>query len=98
MKTKVTILLFLALTLLTLAASAAYAAGSGYQLLRWTADSGGGYSQAEGYILRGTIGQPDTGHMSAGDYRLSSGYWAGGAPGDVPPPPGFNIYLPSVTR
>ncbi len=96
MKTKVTTLLFLALTLLTLVASAAYAAGSGYQLLRWTVDSGGGYSSAEGYVLRSTIGQPDTGHMYAGEYRLSIGYWTG--PGSAGAPPGFHIYLPSVTR
>lgn len=44
----------------------------------WYTIDGGGCVSAEGdYELVGTIGQPDAGVMSGGDFVLSSGFWAG---------------------
>lgn len=50
----------------------------GYDLSWWTVD-GGGYTFSQGgvYQLGGTIGQPDAGVMSGGDYTLSGGFWGG---------------------
>lgn len=54
----------------------------------WTVDGGGGSSTADsaksgagestgqgGLLLRGTIGQADSGTMTGGPYVLSGGYW-----------------------
>ncbi|MEA3339117.1 MAG: hypothetical protein U9R15_04040 [Chloroflexota bacterium] len=42
---------------------------------------GGGhaFSTGDGYILGGTIGQPDAGVMAGGPYILQGGFWPGGA-------------------
>jgi len=49
-----------------------------YQISWWTAD-GGGYMFSTGgtYGLGGTIGQPDAGVMTAGQYKVQGGFWAG---------------------
>jgi hypothetical protein len=49
-----------------------------YDLTWWTVDGGGAtFSQGGDYSLGGTIGQPDAGAMSGGDYTLSGGFWGG---------------------
>jgi len=48
----------------------------GYSLDWWTADSGGGTSQAGGYSLSGTVGQAEPGALHGGDYALAGGFWA----------------------
>jgi len=47
--------------------------------LTWSTVDGGGYtfSTGGGYQLGGTIGQPDAGTLSGGDYTLSGGFWGG---------------------
>lgn len=78
-----------------LLATVALAAPGGYSLTWWTVDGGGGQSSAaSGYILSGTIGQPDAGAMSGGGYNLYGGFWAGG----VVTAPGYEIFLPLVLR
>lgn len=55
--------------------------------LDWhTVDSGGGTSTGGAFTLSGTIGQPDTGDMTGGDFALSGGFWPGAAsvPGTPP--------------
>lgn len=47
-----------------------------YRIVRSTID-GGGISSGGEYILRGTIGQPDAGVMSGGQYELLGGFWPG---------------------
>ncbi len=42
----------------------------------WTVDGGGGTSSGGGFVLAGTIGQPDAGRMTGGDYALEGGFWA----------------------
>ena len=48
-----------------------------YQITWFTIDGGGGRSSSAGdtYTLEGTIGQPDAGLMSGGDYVLAGGFW-----------------------
>lgn len=51
-------------------------------------DSGGAYT------LGGTLGQPDAGLMTGGDYALGGGFWGGGATAVAK----HKIYLPLVQR
>ena len=79
---KPTIILRLACLLaLMLALSAAALAQSGYSAAWWTIDGGGASSGGAGYLLGGTIGQPDAGTLVGGGYTLAGGFWgrAGGA-------------------
>ena len=48
-----------------------------YEISWGTIDAGGGRSAGGGFVLVGTIGQPDTGQSSGGDFVLSSGFWPG---------------------
>ncbi len=41
----------------------------------WTIDGGGGTSTNAQYSLTGTIGQPDAGATSGGNYTLQGGFW-----------------------
>jgi hypothetical protein len=44
--------------------------------LNWsTVDGGGGTSTGGVYTVSGTIGQPDTGAMSGGNYSVQGGFW-----------------------
>jgi len=56
----------------------ASAANAGYNISWHTIDGGGGRSSGGSYVLTGTIGQPDAGAMSGGDYELLGGFWPGG--------------------
>ena len=72
-------------------------AQEGYTLDWWTVDGGGATSSSTtGYALGGTIGQPDAGQLSGGDYVLGGGFWGGG------PLSGgsgaYEVYLPLVLR
>lgn len=61
------------LAVMTLAASFA----QGQFTLDWsTIDGGGGTSTGGVYTVRGTIGQPDAGAMSGGNYSLTGGFWS----------------------
>jgi hypothetical protein len=70
---KPTTLLLVPVLLLLLTAAAA--AQDGYSITRWTVDGGGASSQAAGYDLTGTIGQPDVGTLAEGGYTLAGGFW-----------------------
>lgn len=67
-----------ALVLLLLSGIALGQTDGGYDL-SWSTIDGGGwtFSEGGGYKLGGTIGQPDAGQMSDGDYTLSGGFWGG---------------------
>lgn len=61
------------LAVMTLAASFA----QGQFTLDWsTIDGGGGTSTGGVYAVRGTIGQPEAGAMSGGNYSLTGGFWS----------------------
>jgi hypothetical protein len=61
-----------------------------YALTWWTVDGGGGTSSGDGYTLSGTIGQPDAGILSGGNYILSGGFWGNGSQ--------HFIHLPLILR
>lgn len=46
----------------------------------YTVDGGGGTSSGGGFVLEGTIGQPDAGTMSGGTFELTGGFWAAATP------------------
>jgi hypothetical protein len=69
---------FAALT--ALLAASTLIAGSTYDLSWYTIDGGGGTSTGGSFVVRGTIGQPDAGVMSGGNFELRGGFWAGGGP------------------
>lgn len=63
--------------------------------LSWHTVNGGGASSRGGpYVLAATIGQPDAGAMSGGEFALQGGFWAAGSPGQSQ----FKLYLPTVAR
>src|SRR6266705_3482721 len=41
----------------------------------FTSDGGGGTSTGGVFSVSGTIGQPDAGHMSGGNFTLDGGFW-----------------------
>lgn len=56
------------------------ASGAPQYSVDWhTIDGGGGTSAGGGFMLAGTVGQPDAGEMSGGNYVLVGGFWGGGA-------------------
>jgi hypothetical protein len=84
------VILLLLLALPTLAQS-----GGDYDLSWNTVDGGGGtFSSGGSYILGGSIGQPDAGVMTGGDYTLGGGFWGGGALTEG----GYEVYLPLILR
>jgi hypothetical protein len=64
-----------------------------YSLDWFTLDDGSATSAGSGYSLTGTIGQPDAGAMTGGNYALAGGFWglyslpdeSSGIEGDVSP-------------
>jgi hypothetical protein len=46
-----------------------------YSIDWFTIDGGGGTSTSGVYSVSGTIGQPDAGHMSGGNFTLDGGFW-----------------------
>jgi hypothetical protein len=88
------IALSLALLCALLVAGAVLATPQAFDLPWWTVDGGGGTSAGGAYSLSGTIGQPDAGLMSGGDYTLGGGFWGGG---ELQAAQSF-VYLPITTR
>ena len=57
----------------------------------FTVDGGGGTSTGGFFSVSGTIGQPDAGHMSGGNYSLDGGFWGIIAAVQTPGAPLLNI-------
>jgi hypothetical protein len=71
--------------------------GEGYDLTWNTVDNGGAsFSTGDGYQLGGTIGQPDAGVLSGGDYTFVGGFWGGVGP--VSAALEHAVYLPCLLR
>ncbi len=51
----------------------------------YTIDGGGGFSAGGDFELEGTIGQPDAGALTGGDFALTGGFWAVTTPGNLCP-------------
>jgi hypothetical protein len=49
--------------------------GQGYSIDWSTVDGGGGTSTGGVYTVSSTIGQPDAGRMSGGNFTLDGGFW-----------------------
>ena len=52
-------------------------ANAQYAIDWFTIDGGGGASSSGSLTLSGTIGQPDAGTLSGGNYTLQGGFWPG---------------------
>jgi hypothetical protein len=68
---------FFASSLLLLALAGVNAGAQNYRIDWYTIDGGGGTSSGGPYTLSGTIGQPDAGRLSGGNFVLDGGFWAG---------------------
>ena len=55
----------------------ASALAQSYSIDWWTVDGGGGTSTGGVYMVSGTIGQPDAGVMSGGNFTVQGGFWPG---------------------
>jgi hypothetical protein len=65
-----------ALALACLFSATGFAGAQDYTIDWFTIDGGGGTSSGGAYTISGTIGQPDAGAMSGGQYSLIGGYWS----------------------
>jgi hypothetical protein len=79
------------LTALALAASAAQAQ-TNFTVDWFTIDGGGGVSTGGTYTVNGTIGQPDAGAMSGGNFTLQGGFWGVIAAVPTPGAPTLDIF------
>ena len=88
-------LLLLAVPCLFRATTVTAQTGGDYTLI-WATIDGGGATTVDGggYALGGTIGQPDAGRVSGGDYVLHAGFFPGGSAVNIE----YDLYLPLVLR
>lgn len=56
---------------------AGLASAQSYSVDWFTVDGGGGTSSGGAFTINGTIGQPDAGVLSGGDYTVEGGFWSG---------------------
>ena len=66
-----------------------------YSIDWFTVDGGGGMSSVGLYEISGTIGQPDAGSVSTGNYVIEGGFWSDLEAVPEPGPPGLAIELVS---
>jgi hypothetical protein len=64
------------LYLLLWACAASVASAQSLEINWFTIDGGGGASTGASYSLSGTIGQPDVGEMSGGNFSVTGGFWS----------------------
>jgi hypothetical protein len=62
-----------------------------YDLSWFSIDGGGGTSSGGAYSVSGTIGQPDAGALSGGNYTLVGGFWSAAATPSGPTAPQMSI-------
>ena len=67
-----------------------------YSIDWFTIDGGGGNSTGGVYSVSGTIGQPDAGRLSGGNFTLDGGFWGIIAAVAVPGAPQLTIQLTST--
>ena len=71
----------------------AVAVADEFDITRWSIDGGGVMHSSGGqFEVSGTIGQPDAGTMSGGDFVLNGGFWFPLAPGDCNSDGGVNLF------
>jgi hypothetical protein len=82
------------LAVMFLVATMALAArAQNYSLDWYSIDGGGGASTGGVYTVSGTIGQPDAGHMSGGNYTVDGGFWGIIAAVQMPGSPLLSVSL-----
>jgi len=81
------------LLILILSLGATLARAQNYSIDWFTIDGGGGTSTGGVYSVSGTIGQPDAGHMSGGNYTLDGGFWGIIAAVQLPGAPLLRVVL-----
>src|SRR2546425_3209748 len=86
--------ILLAGLILSITAAAVHA--QSYTIDWFTIDGGGGTSTGGVYSVSGTIGQPDAGHMSGGNYTIDGGFWGIIAASQTPGSPLFRVVLSST--
>ena len=65
-----------ALTLACLLCTGSFASAQNFTIDWFTIDGGGATSSGGAYTISGTIGQPDAGTMSGGNYSMIGGFWS----------------------
>jgi hypothetical protein len=71
----------------------AFAQAQNYSIDWFTIDGGGGASSGGAYTISGTIGQPDAGRMSGGNFTLDGGFWGIIAAVQTPGSPLLRVFL-----
>lgn len=85
------------LSILILSLGLLAAAASAQSSIDWfTVDGGGGTSTGGFYSGSGTIGQPDAGKMSGGNYTLDGGFWGIIGAVQTPGAPALRVFLTST--
>ena len=79
--------------LLLLVAGASKTAAQNYSIDWFTIDGGGGTSTGGVYSVSGTIGQPDAGHLSGGNFTVDGGFWGIIAAVQLPGSPLLRVVL-----
>jgi hypothetical protein len=69
------------------------ASAQNYTLDWYSMDGGGGSSTGGVYAVQGTLGQPDAGQLSGGQYTLSGGFWSIVAAIQTPGAPTLSVVL-----
>ena len=77
---------------LTLSGTLTHAQTNEYSIDFYSADGGGGTSTGGVYAVMGTIGQPDAGTMSGGNFTLHGGFWGAIAAVQTPGAPLLSIF------
>jgi len=67
-----------------------------YTIDWFTIDGGGGTITSGIYTVSGTIGQPDAGHMSGGNFTLDGGFWGMIGAVQIPGAPLLRVLLTST--
>ncbi len=75
---------------------AAPASAQSYSIDWFTIDGGGGTSTGGVYSVSGTIGQPDAGHMSGGNFTIDGGFWGVIAAVQTPGAPLLRLFMTST--
>ncbi|HSU56971.1 MAG TPA: hypothetical protein VLT36_23210 [Candidatus Dormibacteraeota bacterium] len=78
------------------AVSIGAAQAQSYSIDWFTIDGGGGTSTGGVYSVSGTIGQPDAGHLSGGNFSLDGGFWGIIAAVQTPGSPLLRVVLTST--
>ena len=65
----------LTVAVLLMLGSATWTLAQSYSIDWFTIDGGGGTSTGGVYSVSGTIGQPDAGRMSGGNFTIDGGFW-----------------------